>query len=40
VWTLDPDDAPNLVYAGTWTQEVEGLTVEGTDTPSCGGRCR
>ena len=33
VWTLDPADAPNLVYEGTWTQEVEGLTVQGTDSP-------
>lgn len=33
VWTLDPRDAPNLDYQGTFTTEVDGLSVSGTGTP-------
>ena len=33
VWTLDPRDAPTLAYQGTFTTEVDGLTVSGTGSP-------
>ncbi len=32
VWTLDPADADDLTYAGSFTQAVEGVSVTGTDT--------
>lgn len=33
VWTLDPADAATLDYEGTWTRELEGLTVSGNGSP-------
>ena len=33
VWTLDPADVPNLVYEGSWTQEVDGLSVQASGGP-------
>ncbi len=32
VWTLDPADADDLTYAGSFTQPVEGVSVTGTGT--------
>ncbi|HXH76900.1 Ig-like domain-containing protein [Nocardioides sp.] len=32
VWTPDPADMASLVYEGTWTQEVEALSVDGNGT--------
>lgn len=33
VWTPDPADAPDLDYEGTWTQELDGLSVSGNGSP-------
>lgn len=33
VWTLDPADAATLDYEGTWTRELEGLSVSGNGSP-------
>jgi hypothetical protein len=33
VWTLDPADAPDLDYEGTWTQELDGLSVSRNGSP-------
>lgn len=33
VWTLDPADADDLTYDGTFTQAVRGVSVTGTGTP-------
>ncbi|WP_159081367.1 fibronectin type III domain-containing protein [Nocardioides sediminis] len=33
VWTLDPGDVDDLVYDGTFTQSVQGVSVAGTGSP-------
>lgn len=33
VWTLDPADAATLGYEGSWTQELDGLSVSGNGSP-------
>jgi hypothetical protein len=33
VWTLDPADAAHLDYEGTWTQDLDGVSVSGDGGP-------